>query len=71
MTSYCLFCGKVARWPKTEPEACSMRCAAYVALEYADAGNWDAVGYCTECGYGVIPGHDCPRCNAEPEEVSA
>ena len=68
MTSYCPFCGKVARWPKTAPEACSMRCAADAAMAYAEAGPWDAAPYCTGCGDEVTPGQDCPRCSAEPEE---
>ena len=74
MTSYCPFCGKVARWPKTAPEACSMRCAADTAIGYVEVGgDWDAAPCCTGCGDEVTPGQGCwnqhcPRCSAEPEE---
>lgn len=48
MATYCTSCGKAGvKWPKHDPEVCSMRCAAsaFVALDSASEAK-----RCSHCG---------------------
>ncbi len=48
---YCRSCGKKKKltWPKGKPQVCTMRCAAWQLLTYADTGDVECA-HCTYCG---------------------
>jgi membrane protease subunit (stomatin/prohibitin family) len=54
---FCPDCGKRTRWPKYDPYACSMKCAAQSHLSFYDGLDAAEMPYCPDCGKEAF---DCP-----------